>query len=776
MKRLSTYLLALGSLFLATNSISQTTTFNYTGGVQTYTVPAGVNTIEIKAYGAQGGGQYGGAGGYVKGQVSVTPGAVLEVYVGGQPSAQLGPGGYNGGGAVLVLPCAGGDGWPGGGASDVRTTASLNDRIIVAGGGGGQGWSNGTGGAGGNTTGGDGAASWISGTHGKGGTPSAGGVGGFYSGNGGSAPSGTFGVGGNSSPLDTYCTGGAGGGGWYGGGGGYVSAGGGGSSYIHPAMTLPVMTAGLQSGNGLVEISVVCSALNTSVSSSTICEGEAITLSASSTNGGTVTWNSGVVSGVPFVPATTGSVSYTATSSNANDCAFTANIQVNALPAVNAGSDLELCAGESATLSASGADDYDWDNSVTNGAAFAPAVGTITYTVTGTNTTTGCENTDDVEITVHALPSVNAGSDLELCDGESATLSGAGADDYSWDNGITDGAAFIQAVGTTTYTVTGTNTTTGCENTDAVTVTVSELPQVNAGNDLELCFNEGATLIASGTADDYSWDQGVINAEMFSPAVGMATYTVTGTNLTTGCENTDQVTVTVHALPVVSGGSDVEICGSGNTALTASGADEYSWDNGIANGVPFAIQPGTTTYTVTGTNTATGCENTDVVTVTSFSPPSASAAATDEIGGNDGTITTTVTGGTAPYTYDWSNDGTGDNDDNASLSGLAGGTYTLTVTDANGCTATINVEVDSQLGIADEAVVFSVYPNPANEQVTVSFSGAFGYTLFDVAGKELREGSGNENAVIDLSHCASGSYMLMLNFGQTQRVVKVVKQ
>lgn len=231
--------------------------FTYTGASQSFTVPPGVTTITVDVLGAQGGGGFGGNGGNAKATITVTPGEVLEIYVGENPTVQIGSG-WNGGGSVTVLPCGGAnDGWPGGGASDVRRAPyTLAERLIVGGGGGGQGYTSGAGGVGGGNTGNDGAASWIPGTHGKGGTQTNGGIGGLYTGNNQSAPNGAFGIGGNSAPLDTYCTGSGGGGGWYGGGGGYVSAGGGGSSYVaFPGNTATSTTAGVNPGNGQVSIS-----------------------------------------------------------------------------------------------------------------------------------------------------------------------------------------------------------------------------------------------------------------------------------------------------------------------------------------------------------------------------------------------------------------------------------------------------------------------------------------------------------------------------------------
>ncbi len=120
-----------------------TTTFNFTGGAQTFTVPAGVSSINITTLGAEGGagatggdGATGGAGGRgsrATGTLAVTPGQVLTIFVGGAGGAPTA--GFNGGGTGGNANSGGG-----GGASDVRFPgASSADRILVAGGGGGGG-------------------------------------------------------------------------------------------------------------------------------------------------------------------------------------------------------------------------------------------------------------------------------------------------------------------------------------------------------------------------------------------------------------------------------------------------------------------------------------------------------------------------------------------------------------------------------------------------------------------------------------------------------------
>jgi hypothetical protein len=232
-------------------------TFNYTGNIQTFTVPQGINSIIVEAYGAQGGSNsngtsIGGKGGYSIATIPVTSGETLNIYVGGQgTSVTSSPsGGYNGGGGLN----ASGYGGTGGGASDVRRGTSLNDRIIVAGGGGGHGWVNYalSGGGGGGLSGTDGETySSYPNAAGKGGTQTAGGAKGTVS--GGTQTDGTFGQGGMG--YGDGAGGGGGGGGWYGGGGSVFFCGGGGSGYVnYPGNTNTNMQTGVKTGNGQVTI------------------------------------------------------------------------------------------------------------------------------------------------------------------------------------------------------------------------------------------------------------------------------------------------------------------------------------------------------------------------------------------------------------------------------------------------------------------------------------------------------------------------------------------
>lgn len=228
-------------------------TFAHTGAAQSYTVPAGVTSLTVQLWGAQGysaTNYAGGLGGYATGTLAVTPGSVLGVYVGGRGIEAIGNrvrmgGGFNGGGDGQNNGTGSGRVGGGGGASDIRVGGSaLSDRVVVAGGGGGAtNNTNCTGGAGGGTVGGDAGGSFAG--RGTGGTQVAGGD--LY---------GALGVGGSPTDGQTPWNGG-GGGGYFGGGTSQEHAGGGGGSSYLGGVTGGSTSSGQRAGDGLIVITPV---------------------------------------------------------------------------------------------------------------------------------------------------------------------------------------------------------------------------------------------------------------------------------------------------------------------------------------------------------------------------------------------------------------------------------------------------------------------------------------------------------------------------------------
>jgi hypothetical protein len=182
---------------------------------------------------------------------------------------------------------------------------------------------------------------------------------------------------------------------------------------------------------------------------------------------------------------------------------------------------------------------------------------------------------------------------------------------------------------TTTYTLTKTNSATGCSSSDQVLVTVNTtLPTVNAGSDFTKTCVSNPTGTAVGESSSsgftYAWSPsaGLSSAAIANPIANptsSTTYTLTKTDITTGCNATDQVVVTVNtALPAVNAGFDQNVCLGDLVSLSGIGATTYSWNNGVLDGFPFT--PVTSmNYIVIGIG-ANGCQNSDTVVVNVTSP------------------------------------------------------------------------------------------------------------------------------------------------------------
>ena len=381
------------------------------------------------------------------------------------------------------------------------------------------------------------------------------------------------------------------------------------------------------------------------------CEGTNNMASNIVTNGGTFSFDPLPSSGESINPITgeitggIGGTTYTVKHVTSGLCPSyaTQTVTVNDLPTVSAGTDQSICNdGTTVTLSGSGATTYLWDNGVLDGISFtptlAPPVLTTTYTVTGTDAN-GCSNTDQVDVTINKLPEVLAGTDQTICnDGTTVTLNGSGALTYVWDNGVLDGVSFIPPLGTTTYTVTGTDAN-GCSKTIQVGVTVNDLPTVWAGTDQSIC-KDGSTVTLNGSgAATYLWDNGVLDGLSFIPPFGTTTFTVTGTDAN-GCSNTDQVDVTINDLPTVWAGlcqttfwgytddyAEVNLNGltSGIGSLASVWTDQFG--NVVGNGASTSFLTNaatvgmgdytTSTYTLTTTDQL-GCSESDEVEVTTY--------------------------------------------------------------------------------------------------------------------------------------------------------------
>ncbi len=291
---------------------------------------------------------------------------------------------------------------------------------------------------------------------------------------------------------------------------------------------------------------------------------------------------------------------------------------------------LDICPGQSLTLTASGADSYLWSTQEATAAVTITQPGT--YSVTGTD---ACgTGTAQVEVAAGALPEVTIAADgpAALCPGQTLTLTASGADAYVWSTAAATPAITVDQPGT--YSVTGTN---GCgEGQASITIAEGTEPLVIIALDgpSALCPGQSVTLIASG-ADSFAWSTSELTPSIVVTQPG--TYSVTGTN---ACgTGSAQVEIGAGIGPTVSISLDGPsvICPGQSVTLTATGADGYLWSTLATTASITVDQPGT--YTVTGTN---GCGTDD-----------ASAEVTAVVIG--ASFTAAPTEGEAPLTVQFTN-------------------------------------------------------------------------------------------------------------------------
>ncbi len=366
---------------------------------------------------------------------------------------------------------------------------------------------------------------------------------------------------------------------------------------------------------------------------------------------------------------------YTVTVTDGSGCTGTDAITVSipSPPVVSISGDASFCAGTANVLTATaGFNQYSWSNA---GNAAQTTVSTAgTYTVTATDNF-GC--TDTESFTVSTLPNPTPSvANATLCPGNTAILTATGGSftNYDWSGGTNSGATTtVNQAGTYTVTVTAAN---GCTGTASANVSLLPAPNPVINQSVYAC-NGQFTLSTAAGFTSYAWSNSVTNQTQITVTQN-GTYTVTVTNAS-GCTGTDELFVTIPTPPVVNITGDNQICTGENTVLQATaGFNTYLWSNN--SGQPQITVSASGTYTVTATD-AFGCSDTETFTLTVLtSPTPVISGPTQFCDGSSAVLSVPATFND----YDWSNSTSGQ----PTTTITQGGTYTVTVTAANGCTGT----------------------------------------------------------------------------------------
>jgi hypothetical protein len=816
-------------------------------GIQNWTVPV-TSVYNITAIGANGYGQFAGRGARISGDFTLTAGTVLKILVGQAgilPSNTSYNAQYGGGGGSFVtytnntpLVVAGG-----GGGSWAQSYTGLSDGTVSASGNtasngptnGAGGTLGGGGGAGGSACGGGGISGSGSGT-GGGLAFTSGGTGGSNYGVGG------FGGGGGTDSFNNRR--GGGGGGYSGGGGagstttGYPEGGGGGSINGGANQT---NTSGFNlAGDGVVIITAKCSVSITSTGAfsltPSICSGNTVTLTANSASLNSFSWSTGA-NGNNIAVAPTSNTSYTVMGTSSTCTAFavvTVSVNTSAPTLTITSSSASVCLGKTATLSAAGAVNYTWTGGISNGVSFTPTI-TSNYTVTGSNgcgnstsvtsisvaplpvgivasntnvcagsassfsvISTGnsftwapgnfttnfstyaasptvatvytvsvsdgtCSGNSSINISVSPIPTIGLSvTNTNVCVGETFTANATGGNSYTWMPINQTGTLISLSITSPTLLVVTGNNQFGCTASAQQIILVKATPQISGSVSSTLvCSGSAVNLIASGSADTYTWNGQTPGASVTINPITNSTYSVTGTNTTTGCQSSATTAVNVITTSV-SITSPSAICAGESATLTGNGADAYLWDNGSPFNSIIITPSATAVYSVTGTTSTLNltCQSSASIQLVVNQNPTVTATAARTVMCKGETQIITATGAS---TYSWSN---GANTSTISITPSVSTIQNMTVvgTSSLNCSAkaTVIVNVQACNTLAENNTThLSVFPNPTHHLINIQSEKAIHVKLMNQMGQvvytaDLQEGI----TTIDLSSIAKGLYFL----------------
>ncbi|MES2763172.1 MAG: LamG-like jellyroll fold domain-containing protein, partial [Bacteroidota bacterium] len=398
------------------------------------------------------------------------------------------------------------------------------------------------------------------------------------------------------------------------------------------------------------------------VNSGSICAGNNFTITPS----GASTYT---IQGGSAIKTPTTNTTYTVTGTSAAGCISstfaTASVTVNALPIISVPS-TTICAGATATLTASGASTYTWNTGANTSFITASPASNTTYTVNGTSSQGCLGNLVTATISVGSAPSISVNNST-ICAGNSATLIANGVNTYTWSTGATTNSIIVNPTSNTTYSVNGNlvGCSTSASNVSNVTVNSSPIISVNSGS---ICSGNSFTISPSG-ANTYTIQGG---SAIKTPTANV-TYTVIGTS-TAGCISNTFATssITVNTTPTISVNSG-SICSGDSFTITPSGASTYTYSNGnIVNPLVNA------NYTITGTG-SNGCVNSAVSSVTVSATPTVTIADGAICTGNSFTLSPS---GASTYTY---------SSGSPVVSPSSTTTYSVSGTSSEGCSSNIAI-------------------------------------------------------------------------------------
>ncbi len=343
-----------------------------------------------------------------------------------------------------------------------------------------------------------------------------------------------------------------------------------------------------------------------------------------------------------------------------------------------------------------------------------------------------------------------------IANGSASVIASGGSGGYSylWSNGATTATITGLLGGTYSVVISDSN---GCTTSCSVVVGTTNAPSclINGVNATCGLPNGSASVSVSGGSGSYTylWSTGANTSSVNGLIAGAYSVVVTDAN---GCTTSCHVNIAQTGNPVCSiTGTDTYCAAATVTATGGSGVYSYSWSNGGTTPTITNLSGGNYTVTVVDAN---GCSTTCSILINSSSTVVCSASGTDATCGDpNGTVSVTASGGVGPYTYLWSSGWK-----TQQVAGLVGGTYTVTVTDSQGCTSVCSTTINSIGG--PTCVATSTPSNCYNNDGTATAAANGGSGLYSYLWS-------TGSTLMTIDNLAPGNYTVTVTDGKGCQVV-----
>ncbi len=511
--------------------------------------------------------------------------------------------------------------------------------------------------------------------------------------------------------------------------------------------------------------------------SGSLCAGGTATVTA--TGGSGYTWNTGSTSNQIVVSPTANTI-YTVTGIGGG-CSKTTTalvsvgansltISVVTIPSV-------ACAGKPLIVQASGGSTYTWNTGATSSSISLVPSANTSFTVFGINGSCTASNVIGINVIANPLVNIISSSPANtVCSGGIITLSATGASSYSWNNGMSTPVISLTPTLSSVQTVTGSSN--GCSSTQTIAVNVSGsgLGLSVAASGTQVCAG-GAVLLTGSGVSNYTWSNGSNNSSISVSPTVTTTYILTGES--GGCTGSASITINVSpatsvTLTAVPSNS---LCAGQTATLYATGNySTYIWSSG-ASTTSIVVDETPLTYSVTGTNNGGGCIGKNTISIFNVPSPVSTLTSSNTLCGNPcmGTVNAVTSGGVPPYTYSL-NSG---NCTTLPCTNLCEDLYVLTTTDSQGCRSVnyFSIECLPNTLVERDLEALIVFPNPTSDLITIKYSSAFSYQIFNEIGQLILTGECNsEKQEIVTENLSDGIYLLHVKTSKGHHIQKIVKE